>query len=449
MITKRGRGSVLGTWAVLVCLVMPFMPYARAANAAETLDGAIENALRNVSCDQLSITQSEQTELRNAYSAREFRSIWTKDGKANKPAQVLLAELNRSKIHGLKPEFYAYSVIYDLSTATSHEQLACFDILLSKAFVLYANDIANGHVRRDTLPSNTLVEPVTFGPTHLFSKATDLGNLQAFLKSLLTTDDRYVRLITKLAEFLRIKALNAWPSVSNLGTAEKPAVPSETLRELLLYTGDLSNADYAKATTNEDVIEAAVSSFQGRHGLAVTGQVDGKTFAEMALPLSQRIDMIRVNLERRRWQNRDLGPDYVYINTNDNSARFVKEGKKSGSARLLPSEKLEKLPAFYGQANAIKLDENGALAFEIISSGGDVSIELSLAGPVVENMAFFMNDVDAKHAALKASGRLELEKSLNLYVTYLTVWATKDGAIHFRSDRSDRDAKIAEILNLK
>ena len=64
-------------------------------------------------------------------------------------------------------------------------------------------------------------------------------------------------------------------------------------------------------------------------------------------------------------------------------------------------------------------------------------------------MAFFMNDVDAKHAALKASGRLELENPLNLYVTYLTVWATKDGAIHFRSDRFDRDAKIAEILNLK
>ena len=55
---------------------------------------------------------------------------------------------------------------------------------------------------------------------------------------------------------------------------------------------------------------------------------------------------------------------------------------------------------------------------------------------------------DAEIASTVQPRILELTAPLNLFVTYLTVWANKDGTVHFRPDIFNRDEAISEALQL-
>ena len=54
-------------------------------------------------------------------------------------------------------------------------------------------------------------------------------------------------------------------------------------------------------TVYDPALEAAVKRFQQRHGLTADGAVGPGTLQALNVPVSTRIDQIRVNLERSRW----------------------------------------------------------------------------------------------------------------------------------------------------
>ena len=64
--------------------------------------------------------------------------------------------------------------------------------------------------------------------------------------------------------------------------------------------------DDARTRLNTDTLdaglEAGVRRFQERHGLAADGVIGPGTLAAMNVPASERLETIRVNLERLRWR---------------------------------------------------------------------------------------------------------------------------------------------------
>jgi murein L,D-transpeptidase YcbB/YkuD len=71
-------------------------------------------------------------------------------------------------------------------------------------------------------------------------------------------------------------------------------------------------------TGNPEVLDpdlaAAVAHFQGRHGIAVDSVVGPETVRAMNVPLEQRIDELRLNLDRIRRLPRDFGERAVLVN---------------------------------------------------------------------------------------------------------------------------------------
>lgn len=412
-----------------------------------------DRALSNKFCVIEALSSQQLRALRTFYASDEFSYLWVKDEKVNESAQILLSELARSSAHGLKPEFYHRDRLVELSTAGGSDDLVCFEVLLSQAFVLYANDIANGFIGSDRYPEHTLVVPVNLTPDSLFEKSRSPASLKRLLKSLLTTDSRYVRLVSKLAEFLRLEKLKAWPEIRNLGSSKNPALDPTVVRELLLFTGDLEAKDVGKAERGSVVYKRAIAKFQARHGLSVNQKIDATTFKEMAMPLAKRIQLVRINLERRRWQNRDLGERYIYVNTAGQSVRFVVGGEKTGSSKLVSVGRLKELPTFTGSVNAIYVSDESNLELEIqanpeSNAKNTFTVNLELEGDKEENLSLLFGQASLEDLPSFEKGRVLLSKPINAYVTYLTVWANKDGSINFRPDIFDRDEKIAELLGL-
>lgn len=409
---------------------------------------ALRLALEENTCNQLNLSDLDEKALKEFYSARDYGYLWIEDLAKTTNAGILIAELQRSKAHALKPSFYEYDLINILRTRQTRESRVCFDILLSKAFVMYANDIANGYIRSDRYPEHTTVEPLRFLPNDVLDNAKDASKLQVLLKSLLTTDSRYVRLISKLTEFLRVEDVDAWPEVRNLGSSDNPSIDPEIVRQLLLFTGDLSVQELPKATRGSTEYKRAIARFQARHGLTVTQEIDLATFQEMSMPLSERIELILINLERRRWQNHDLGQEHVYVNAADKSIRFVRNGKKEGGARLSSVEELADLPTFTGEVIEVGLTAEDQFFVTIQQDITGNKISLDVEGPADRMLAYLLGQEKAGEIELEKEVSIELDQSINAFVTYLTVWANKDGTINFRPDIFKRDREIKKLLGV-
>ncbi len=91
------------------------------------------------------------------------------------------------------------------------------------------------------------------------------------------------------------------------------------LRKLLITLGDfkfiegINNAVIDNPIYDEAMSEA-IKHFQRRHRLRVTGRIDKATVKQLNIPLSKRIEQIKLGLERFRWLPRYKEDKLIFVN---------------------------------------------------------------------------------------------------------------------------------------
>jgi len=454
--------SVASRFLVVMGVAL-FSTHAHAAEDNAVVAESLREIFQSGKVDTGSAAANADLEgIRDIYVVRDFKPIWVRDNGPKTKAKALLGELRISGVHGLSPAFYHVPEIETLMGSNAPGDLARLDILLSGAAAEFGHDLANGRIGPDVAPSENAVEPLAMTPADYVAAAEAAENLRDFAGGLLKDDYRYIRMIAKLAEFSRIEASGAWPAIDPAGAEIAPGAKDARLKDirtLLVLTGDMASQATNGDTTLNPTDGEAVRAFQARHGLEQTGAVDKATLAEMAVPLADRIRQIQINLERRRWQNRDLGPDNVYINLADSEVKIVQDGRSEQFVTVTNAAELGELPTFFGSIEGVEVLPSGEVALTVQSPfvdrlGGD-------AGPrtiALSDAALLAGDLLAARApegvtldALIASGKpatVKFDRPVPLFVTFVTAWANRDGSIHFRSDPHGRDARIAALLQL-
>ena len=100
--------------------------------------------------------------VRDFYQSRNFKPVWTRDTGPKGKGKSLFQELNRSKIHGLSPEFYNVAAMAPLMKDSSAEGLARLDMLFSGAFIDYSHDLRNGRLANVNSYAKNKVSPIRF-----------------------------------------------------------------------------------------------------------------------------------------------------------------------------------------------------------------------------------------------------------------------------------------------
>jgi L,D-transpeptidase YcbB len=429
---------------LLLCALLLAFPAAASDN--DKVGAALEQMFAAGAVDTGSQAANARiAELKEFYAGRSFKPVWVRDDGPKAKGRALLAELKRSWVQGLSPKFYNTAEIEALIAATDPAELARLDALMSGAFIDFAGDLANGRIGPQVPGSENQMARIDTNPAAFVEAAAEGGNFLAFASKYLSADDRYVRLIAKLAEYDRIGKAGRWPQIDAAAGpiapgASDPRVPA--IRQLLVMAGDLVPDDAGSGDVFDGALQAGVASFQARHRVVQDGNLDAATLAEMAVPLSGRLDQMRLNLERRRWQNVELGPNHLYVNLADANVRLVLDGETVGFFDIENVQELAETPTFL--ANATRLGD-GMLAVEgspyleaIGGSGSDKAIEIAKFDTFAELIR------KAKTAAPDAEGKLAAP--IAVYVTYVTAWATSDGKVHFRTDAFGRDPKLAALL---
>ena len=258
--------------------------------------------------------------LPELYSRREFTPAWTDDTKIDEFIKLV----GNAAAEGLNPDDY---LINELSALRSKHQQSPddagvageLDILLTESLARYGNHLLFGKVDPTDLDDenwNWVQSDDMRDPAALVQRAIDADSVVAFLADYLERGPIYHRMQAMLAEYREIGGTGGWPQVSE-GPTLKPGMQDSRIswiRKRLAVTRDLPAGSDLTSEQFDDELEAAVVRFQGRHNLDADGVIGAQTIAAMNVPVEQRINQIRVNLERLRWVIRDIDDDFVVTN---------------------------------------------------------------------------------------------------------------------------------------
>ena len=254
-----------------------------------------------------------RSQLASFYSPSGYTLAWVRDGKPTSQAFELIRVLQDADREGLRAEDYDTSRWTDRLTLLNgpHEQAAeaRFDAALTVCVMRYLSDLQVGRINpqylgfefdntREKLELPQFVRYLVNG-SNLRSEVAEVEPPFEGYRRLRDALPRYEELAKKdtgekLPPYIRAQPGNLYRYIARVAS-------------LLRLLGDLpENAtippDPGKYEgVYEGVLVDAVKHFQERHGLAPTGEIEPKTIAEMNVPLSDRVEQIRLGMERYRW----------------------------------------------------------------------------------------------------------------------------------------------------
>jgi murein L,D-transpeptidase YcbB/YkuD len=296
--------------------------------------------------------------LPELYRRRELRPVWL---DSERRAQLAgLAEASRT--HGLDPADYHAKALRGLESAKPVDPgtIADRDLLYSDALIRLVYHLRFGKIDpRELYPQ--------WGFSRSLGRTDPVDALEALLASehLARAVDGYAPqlpvydyLRRALAQLRATEAAGGWGSVP-AGATLKPGMQDSrvpALRARLTASGDLPVLAGAEPELFDQALEAAVRDFQARHELQADGAVGRRTLQALNVAAAQRIEQVRVNLERLRWVAQELTGDYLLVDIAGFSARLYLDAQIAWSSRAVVGSLYRETPDFRATLRSIVLN---------------------------------------------------------------------------------------------
>ena len=268
---------------------------------------------------QLPILSTEDLCLATIYHETGAQPLWvTTDGPSEK-AEILLKYLTDSDQHGLEPNGYKIDRLGELWSSKDINELVEIDLLLTYNIVKYVHDISHGQLK--PLESDPQLFPeagdTAFNPLRTIEILLTTNDLDKFLASLPPQHQHYNALKTALADYRNLAEHEEWPQVEK-GASIRPGDENKriiAIRERLQFVDpSLQTPEDSDATQYDPMLQQAVRSFQRIHSLKKDGIIGKNTITALNISIAEKIEMIRLNMMRWRWQAHDLEERYVLVN---------------------------------------------------------------------------------------------------------------------------------------
>ena len=289
--------------------------------------------------------------LPSLYEGNDFQLLW------QNPQNVadLLDDIGKAAEDGLDPEDYHLSQLLVLKLRLEEtgspdpELLADYDILLTDSLVRLCYHIQFGKVDPESLdPAWNMTRQVhNKNPVAAIEKRLRTGSLAAGLRNIRSKNKHYQLLKSALKKYRAIQDAGGWVAVPEGPTLKpgmtNPLVPQ--LRRRLAVSGEFEGV-LTDSDRYDDELKAAVMRFQTGHRLDTDGVVGKNTYAALNITVKQRIDQIRVNLERARWVFHNLPEDFVVVDIAGFQAYNYEGSDVTWTSKVQVGKPFRKTPMF-------------------------------------------------------------------------------------------------------
>jgi murein L,D-transpeptidase YcbB/YkuD len=251
-----------------------------------------------------------RTHVTNFYDAANYAPAWLHNNEPTQQAQTLIDVLKQADAKGLNAEDYDGSRWTDrlarLRQSPSPAERARFDAALTVCVMRYVSDLHIGRVNPQHFKFNLDVSAKKYDlPTFLRDKLIHGADVRAELEEVEPPFAGYRRTQKALQQYME---LSRQDNGEQLPVPAKPVDPDGTydgvprLTRLLRLLGDLPDGAVAENSSiyNGPLVDA-VKHFQARHGLGPDGRLATQTLKQLNMPLSFRVEQLRLTLERWRW----------------------------------------------------------------------------------------------------------------------------------------------------
>ena len=361
-----------GTWFML--LVASFSALASEPAIEEAVRAEIQYLRESgkLSLGEFEIASGEL--LARVYEGRNFTPAWSGTGRIDELAQLIEA----TAADGLDPADYYLGEIRRVRAMLANgrrfdtAERAAIDIGLTDSLIRLGYHQRFGKVNPNDLdPEWNFTRELRNGDTALvIQEALESESLTAYVESLFPRAELYRQLQRSLAAYRELAAAGGWPVVPS-GPTLRPGDRDgrlEVLARRLAVTSDLPAGSVVDTQVYGGLLETAVRNFQARHGLFMDGIVGPATVRALNVTVEQRIDQIRVNLERARWVLDDLEDDFVIVNIAGFRVYLYRGRKEIWSARAVVGKTYRKTPVFRSTMQYLVFNPDWTVPYSIATS---------------------------------------------------------------------------------
>lgn len=266
-----------------------------------------------------------RTDVDNFYRGSGYALVWSHEGKATDRAREVIDVLLQADREGLSAEDYDgpqwAQRLAHLESSRDQADEAGFDVALTVCAMRYISAVRVGRINPKHLQFGFDVEHKRLNlPQFLHQLLLDstditeaeLGEIEPPFRGYKATREALLR----YAELAKEDDGDRLPQPPGMVFRGGPYDGIARLTRLLRLVGDLSQDALVPTDTKiyDEPLVTAVKKFQERHGLQPSGYLTVDTVNAMNVPLSSRVEQIRLTMERYRWLRYNFPEPPVVVN---------------------------------------------------------------------------------------------------------------------------------------
>jgi murein L,D-transpeptidase YcbB/YkuD len=249
--------------------------------------------------------------VQNFYEPTGYSLAWVSNSQPTSQALAVIGVLGHADKFGLNPEDYDSLRWPDRMNRLRQQHNAAdetvFDAALTVCVMRFVSDRRIGKVNPQHFKFNLNVEVKKYDlPAFLRDKLVSSADVSAELANIGPPFEGYKRTLAALQRYLVLTQEDDGEKLEVPAKAIAPGNPYESVPRLIRFlrlVGDLPQD--ATVAADEKVyggaLVDAVKHYQSRHGLNPDGKLGADTLRNMNIPLSQRVEQLRLTLERWHW----------------------------------------------------------------------------------------------------------------------------------------------------
>jgi murein L,D-transpeptidase YcbB/YkuD len=301
----------------------------------------------------------------NLYAKNDYMPFWTEP----EYVEDAINGIRSSYEDGLQTVDYHLEAILELQDEIASdkgdkeekaEKTAELDLLLTDGVIFYADHLLYGKIDPVLLVPTFNFEfaPIPDLTPSTFAQYITKHEICSRLNELRPGLFLYDTLLKTLAQYREIAAKGGWHSLPAGGKIEPGERNSRipAIRKRLLVTGELSEPDSVTSDHYDKELEKDIRAFQASHALDPDGVIGAGTFRELNIPVEDRINAIRVNLERIRWVSSNLPTDYIIVNIAAFWLVMVKDNQVVHYTTVVVGKPLNMTPIFRDKMRYIEFN---------------------------------------------------------------------------------------------
>jgi L,D-transpeptidase YcbB len=302
-------------------------------------------------------------ELKAFYAGRAWQPAWFEGDAPSAAVFAFLKVLGKAEEEGLSSRDYhdveidrLLEALQSLSPEEKIAQQADLDILLTDAYRAYAAHLYGGKIEPGRFSNQW---PVQKNYNSKIPELKEIPPPDRLGKTLLSLPPAYLgyqQLRELLARYRRIEGAGGWPIVpgGKLVPGQRNARIA-ALKQRLFLSGELPTLPAKNRDLYDAALQKAVRLFQRAHNLKEDGVAGGETLRLLNIPVAERIDQIRLNMERWRWMPRNMDR-YIFVNIPSFELKVAEKGFVVLKMRTIVGKEDKPTPSFADQLTQIEIN---------------------------------------------------------------------------------------------